>query len=95
MGEVGGESGVVDVSDWAAFWKKESDDAFHTLLGGVTFAPSVETTVTGEGTNNSVVGVQMGDTKLPSFRTSEANSSDMETIRSRSMLSPTVGEVVS
>lgn len=57
MGEVGGESGVVNVSDWAAFWRKESDDAYRTLLGGVTFGPSVETTVASEGAYESVVGV--------------------------------------
>lgn len=95
MGEVGGESGVVGVSDWAAFWRKESDDAFRTLFGGVTLDPSVETTVVSEGANDSVVGTKMGDTKLLSFRTSEVNSSDMETTPSRSTLSLAVGEVVS
>ena len=57
MGEVGGESGVVGVSDWAAFWRKKREDAFRTLLNGETFGPSVETTVASEGANDSVVGV--------------------------------------
>lgn len=95
MGEVGGESGVVGVPDWAAFWRKESDDMFRALLGGVTFDPPVETTVASEGANDSVVGVKMGDIKLVLFRTSEVNSCDMETTRSRSTLSLAVGEVVS
>lgn len=54
VGEVGGESGVGGVSDWAAFWRKESADALRTLLDGVTFDPSVNAIGASVGENGSV-----------------------------------------